>query len=171
MQYQEALKEEADHKSAWMVIRKAITDLPVRCFSASCLSVPHELRLQNKEKEAFDKVRKAKSDRDALQEEANSERPLTVASIEEAKAVSIAFYAIRILAADEYNANQDTEKDLESVKNQFAAAMKKRMDVDSLQVPLLQQLNEIKAQINDFEGQRVAISVSLNGFDLHYGSH
>jgi hypothetical protein len=60
---------------------------------------------------------------------------------------------------------------LESVKDQFAAAMKKRMDVDALQVPLLQQLNEIKAQINDFEGQRVAISVSLNAFDLHYGSH
>ena len=45
--------------------------------------------------------------------------------------------------------------------SQFEALMLKKSEVDKVQTPLLTQLNQIKAQINDFEGQRAAITVRL----------
>jgi len=82
-------------------------------------------------------LRVAKLDYATLQEEANEELPVSLAGLEDAKA--------------------DAEREKASILQQFADLTRRRAEVDEAQKPLLNELNQIKLEINEFDQKRTEV--------------
>lgn len=116
--------------------------------------------LQNEEREQHDTIRQLKVLRDSLQEEANSDLPVAVASLEAAKTVKSHFHH-SCRDAKFIFSNQDAITEKESIMQQFQELMERKAEVDRAQVPLIEQLKDIRAQVDEFEERRTAVTVSL----------
>lgn len=62
--------------------------------------------------------------------------------------------------ADDVLTPQDAEREKESILQQFADLTRRRAEVDEVQKPLLDELNQIKVQINEFDQKRTEIRVN-----------
>jgi hypothetical protein len=60
----------------------------------------------------------------------------------------------------DFCSSQEAEKEKESIMLQFQALVQQKAEVDDAQKPLLTQQNELKAQIDEFEGKRAELAVT-----------
>lgn len=102
---------------------------------AACQQAISNLDIQGKR--AHNDVRREKSSYATLQEEANEDLPVGLASLEEAKA--------------------DAEKEKESILEQFADVTRRKIEIDGVQNPLLKELNGVKQEINEFNQKRTEV--------------
>ncbi|KAI0081596.1 P-loop containing nucleoside triphosphate hydrolase protein [Panus rudis PR-1116 ss-1] len=103
-----------------------------------------EEQLKQQERSAYEAVRRAKSERDRLQDEANEEQPVEIMSLKEEL--------------------QRLEEDKESQMQQFEELQRQKLQGNASMQPLVDQLNAVQEEISHFEERAAVIQASYNSF-------